>query len=176
VSSAAGLGAPLARQPERPDGFHDSSRELGPPDPGGANSHRVGRVVLFVPVLLSWGLCLIGPLGSSAVGAPAHPRAPLGLLDPIGHNMEGRMPWSWDRPTRHNLPQEAARNYIVDITQLLGVPGGPKKVEQGQIFRRGCGGNLLKIDISIDEPGILSYAISSFCPTSADGLHSRGSD
>jgi hypothetical protein len=22
-----------------------------------------------------------------------------------------------------------------------------------------------------DEPGILSYAISSFCPTSADGLH-----
>src|SRR5262245_30739333 len=24
-----------------------------------------------------------------------------------------------------------------------------------------------------DEPAILSYAISSFCPTSADGLHSR---
>src|SRR5262245_41215069 len=26
-----------------------------------------------------------------------------------------------------------------------------------------------------DEPAILSYAISSFCPTSADGLHSRDS-
>src|SRR5439155_9441347 len=25
-----------------------------------------------------------------------------------------------------------------------------------------------------DEPGILSYAISSFCPTSADGLHPPG--
>jgi len=25
-----------------------------------------------------------------------------------------------------------------------------------------------------DEPAILSYAISSFCPTSADGLHARG--
>jgi hypothetical protein len=24
-----------------------------------------------------------------------------------------------------------------------------------------------------DEPAILSYAISSFCPTSADGLHYR---
>src|SRR5262244_93838 len=27
-----------------------------------------------------------------------------------------------------------------------------------------------------DEPAILSYAISSFCPTSADGLHSRVAD
>src|SRR5262249_51110341 len=27
-----------------------------------------------------------------------------------------------------------------------------------------------------DEPAILSYAISSFCPTSADGLHHRKSD
>jgi hypothetical protein len=25
-----------------------------------------------------------------------------------------------------------------------------------------------------DEPAILSYAISSFCPTSADGLHVKG--
>jgi hypothetical protein len=27
------------------------------------------------------------------------------------------------------------------------------------------------IDRGYDDPGILSYAISSFCPTSADGLH-----
>jgi hypothetical protein len=27
-----------------------------------------------------------------------------------------------------------------------------------------------------DEPAILSYAISSFCPTSADGLHLRGKE
>src|SRR5215831_10483100 len=27
-----------------------------------------------------------------------------------------------------------------------------------------------------DEPAILSYAISSFCPTSADGLHGRFSE
>jgi len=32
---------------------------------------------------------------------------------------------------------------------------------------------LIEAKRGYDEPGILSYAISSFCPTSADGLHPR---
>jgi hypothetical protein len=85
--------------------------------------------------------------------------------------------WNGRGPQSRGPPTPlAARKYRPPLVKRVGA--GPRRHLRisRTVFSALSGTRLLACLIvapqrGYDEPGILSYAISSFCPTSADGLH-----